>query len=105
LNGNQCAFIEPLEATATGLYHYIAKVGFDHFINNIDIPQCIHLLHKEVNSIANFVLYHYTTGSKFNSQFWNHVKTLPFTSIDKPDEGKMYGQWGQKSFNVWEANT
>ena len=105
LNGNQCAFIEPLEATATGLYHYIARVGFDHFINNIDIPQCLHLLHKEVNSIANFVLYHYTTGSKFNSQFWNHVKTLPFTPIDKPDEGKMYGQWKRRSFDVWEDNT
>ena len=29
LNGNQCAFIEPLEATATGLYLYIARVGYD----------------------------------------------------------------------------
>mgnify|MGYP003320946629 FL=1 len=27
LNGNQCAFIEPLEATATGLYLWIARIG------------------------------------------------------------------------------
>ena len=105
LNGNQCAFIEPLEATATGLYLWIARVGYDRFINKVDIPQCLHLLHKEVNSIANFVLWHYKTGSKFDSPFWNYVKTLPFTPIEKPVGEENYGQWGRPSFDVWENNT
>ena len=105
LNGNQCAFIEPLEATATGLYLWIARVGYDRFINKVDIPQCLHLLNKEVSSIANFVLWHYKTGSKFNSLFWNHVKTLPFTPIKKPAINETYGQWGKPSFDVWENNT
>ena len=105
LNGNQCAFIEPLEATATGLYLYIARVGYDHFINKVDISQCLHLLHKEVNSIANFVLWHYKTSSKFDSPFWNYVKTLPFTPIEKPVGEENYGQWGRPSFDVWENNT
>ena len=105
LNGNQCAFIEPLEATATGLYLYIARVGYDRFINKLGIPQCLQLLHKEVSSIENFVLYHYQTGSKFNSPFWSYVKTLPFTPIEKPIGNETYGQWGRKSFDVWEDNT
>ena len=105
LNGNQCAFIEPLEATATGLYVYIARCGYDRFINKVDIPSCLHLLHKEVNSIANFVLWHYKTGSKFNSPFWNYVKTLPFTSIKKPEINETYGQWDRRSFDIWENNT
>tara|TARA_B100000965_G_scaffold392824_1_gene402847 strand:+ start:850 stop:1914 length:1065 start_codon:yes stop_codon:yes gene_type:complete len=104
-NGNSAAFIEPLEATATGLYLWIARVGYDRFINKVDIPQCLHLLHKEVNSIANFVLWHYKTGSKFNSPFWNYVKTLPFTPIKKPVGDETYGQWGRPSFDVWEDNT
>ena len=105
LNGNQCAFIEPLEATATGLYLWIARVGYDRFINKVDIPQCLHLLHKEVNTIANFVLWHYKTGSKFDSPFWNYVKTLPFTPIEKPTQGEKYGQWRKSSFDIWENNT
>ena len=105
LNGNQCAFIEPLEATATGLYVYIARCGYDRFINKVDIPSCLHLLHKECNSIANFVLWHYVTGSKFNSPFWNYVKTLPFTSIKKPEINETYGQWDRRSFDIWENNT
>ena len=105
LNGNQCAFIEPLEATATGLYLYIARVGYDRFINQLEIPQCLQLLHKEVSSIENFVLYHYQTGSKFNSPFWSYVQTLPFTPIEKPIGNRSYGQWGRKSFDVWENNT
>jgi len=105
LNGNQCAFIEPLEATATGLYLWIARVGYDRFINKVDIPQCLHLLHKECNSIASFVLWHYKTGSKFDSPFWNYVKTLPFTEIQKPEINETYGQWDRRSFDIWENNT
>tara|TARA_B100001996_G_C18631483_1_gene581936 strand:- start:66 stop:1175 length:1110 start_codon:yes stop_codon:yes gene_type:complete len=105
LNGNQCAFIEPLEATATGLYLYIAKIGFDRFINKLDIPQCLQLLHKEVSTIEKFILWHYKTGSKFNSPFWSHVEQLPFTPIKAPTGKDMYGQWHHKSFEIWEENT
>ena len=105
LNGNQCAFIEPLEATATGLYHYIAKVGFDRIFNNIPITKCVQLLHHEVDTIQNFILWHYKTGSRFNSPFWSYVKTLPFKPIKFPKKGKLYGQWHHKSFDIWENNT
>ena len=105
LNGNQCAFIEPLEATATGLYLWIARIGFDHFINKVDIPQCLHLLHKDVNAIAKFILWHYKTGSKFDSPFWDYVKTIPFTPIEKPVGDERYAQWQRPSFDIWETNT
>ncbi len=105
LNGNSAAFIEPLEATATGLYLWIARVGYDRFINKIDISKCLNLIHDEVFKIEQFILYHYKTGSKFNSPFWSHVKTLPFTEIQKPVGNETYGQWGRPSFDVWEKNT
>ena len=105
VNGNACAFIEPLEATATGLYLYIAKVGFDRFINKKNIPTCLDLIHKEVDTIKNFILWHYMTGSKFNSPFWSYVETLPFTEIKAPTGDERYGQWNEKSFRIWKDNT
>ena len=105
LNGNQCAFVEPLEATATGLYQYIARVGFERFLNNLPINECVKRLHREVDTIQNFILWHYKTGSKFNSRFWSHVETLPFTPIKAPKKGELYGQWHHKSFEIWENNT
>jgi len=105
LNGNQCAFIEPLEATATGLYLWIAKVGYDFLINKIEKSKCIQLIHQQVHAIEQFVLWHYKTGSKFNSPFWDHVKTLPFTPIQIPEENQNFGQWGKHSLDIWKDNT
>ncbi len=105
LNGNACVFIEPLEATATGLYLYIARIGYDRFINKVDIPNCLNCLHKNVDCIENFILWHYMTGSKFNSPFWSHVETIPFTEIRAPIGNEVYGQWQEKSFKVWKDNT
>lgn len=105
LNGNQCAFIEPLEATATGLYHWIAKVGFDFFVNKMEIPECTKLIHKEVNQIEQFILWHYKTGSKFNTPFWEHVKTLPFSPIEMPSANENFGPWGKYSLDIWKNNT
>ena len=45
LNGNQYSFIEPLEATATGLYEWIARVAYDRFINKASEQYCICLLY------------------------------------------------------------
>ena len=105
LNGNQCAFIEPLESTATGLYLWIARVGFDRFINNAPTNECIELIHNRVGSIGDFVLWHYKTGSIFNSPFWESVKHIPFVPIQKPIGEETYGVWGRKSFDTWENNT
>tara|TARA_B100000965_G_C19576676_1_gene751626 strand:+ start:1009 stop:2139 length:1131 start_codon:yes stop_codon:yes gene_type:complete len=105
LNGNQCAFIEPLEATATGLYLWIARVGYDRFINKRPTDECIELIHREVDSIANFVLWHYKTGSPFDSRFWDYCTTIPFTPIQEPIGDERYGQWGRKSFDNWRYNT
>lgn len=104
-NGNSAAFIEPLEATATGLYHWIARLGFDRFVNNADIPRCLQLFQKEVHEVSNFVLWHYKTGSKFNSPFWDYVKTLPFSDVPKVEGNELYGQWGKRSLDIWALNT
>tara|TARA_B100000214_G_C23934462_1_gene612439 strand:- start:161 stop:1219 length:1059 start_codon:yes stop_codon:yes gene_type:complete len=104
-NGNSSVFIEPLEATATGLYLWIARIGFDFFIDKKELSQCLHLFHKEVNAVAHFILWHYKTGSKFNSPFWSYVDTIPFTEIKIPTGEESYGQWQEKSFRIWKNNT
>ena len=65
----------------------------------------MNLIHKEVDTIKNFILWHYKTGSKFNSPFWSYVETIPFTEIKAPTGDEVYGQWQEKSFRIWKDNT
>ena len=105
LNGNQYSFIEPLEATATGLYEWIARVAYDRFINKASEQYCIDLIEEKVKAISNFVLWHYKTKSKFNSPFWNYASSLPFDPIKEPEGNEEYGQWQNYSFRNWRENT
>ena len=105
LNGNQYSFIEPLEATATGLYEWIARVGYDRFIDKVDKKTCTNLIEKKVKEISNFVLWHYKTKSKFNSPFWEYASSLPFEGIIEPSTNDEYGQWTKNSFKIWRENT
>ena len=102
LNGNQYSFIEPLEATATGLYEWIARVGYDRFIDKVDKKTCTNLIEKNVKQISNFILWHYKIKSKFNSPFWNYASSLPFEGIVSRNG---YAQWNEHSFKIWAENT
>jgi len=105
ISGNQCAFIEPLEATASGLYLYITKLVYDHFINKKRIAECQFQFQIEVKSIEQFILLHYNTGSPFKSRFWDIATKLPYEQLIPPKEGETVGQWGKKSFDIWYNNT
>ena len=105
LNGNQYSFIEPLEATATGLYEWIARVGYDYFFEGCNKADCINLIEGKVKAISNFVLWHYKAKSKFDTPFWNYAIKLPFSPIKEPTGKEEYGQWDKYSFNVWKKNT
>ena len=100
LNGNQYCFIEPLEATATGLYDWIARVGYDRFINKVDKKTCTNLIEKNVKEISNFILWHYKTKSKFDSPFWDYAANLPFDPINEPVGDERYGGYESESFKT-----
>tara|TARA_Y100001956_G_scaffold78378_1_gene90015 strand:+ start:574 stop:1632 length:1059 start_codon:yes stop_codon:yes gene_type:complete len=106
LNGNQYSFIEPLEATATGLYEWIARAGYGRFIEKFDKKRCTDVIEKKVKEISNFILWHYKIKSKFNSPFWNYASSIPFKGIIEPlGEDEEYGQWSKHSFKIWKENT
>ena len=67
--------------------------------------------------IQNFILWHYQYGSKYNTPFWDHAKSLPFkpdvefkSMIDyvknnspytcRNSDGE-YSQWGHMSSKLW----
>lgn len=114
LNGNQYGFIEPLEATATGLYKYIASSGYDYLFNSKSKEECNDNIIEQVKAVENFILWHYQYGSVYDTPFWEYAKSLPFNPDSKfydmigfsrrPDYQNIlnnYGQWSSYSFRQW----
>lgn len=115
LNGNRFCFIEPLEATSTDLYQYISNLACKHILSNTSKEQCDQQSFEEVKRIEQFILWHYQTGSKFNSPFWDYAKILPFEpdmkfsqilmfirhNIEGPE--MSYSQWPSYSFKLWDS--
>jgi tryptophan halogenase len=123
LNGNRYCFLEPLEATSTGLYQMVAQ----HAWQNIFLGAAQHdtnaHMRKLVKQIETFVLWHYQYGSAYDTPFWNYAKSLPFHTDKEFDillqksrqhslkellwdhiDKEEYAQWNPFSFKVWEDN-
>ena len=79
---------------------------------------------KYIEEVKNFVLWHYQSGSKYETPFWDYAKEFTFKdeafdamlyesrSRDKygiipksyggyTTDGNEYGQWSAYSFKVW----
>ena len=75
---------------------------------------------RYIEKLQNFVLWHYQSGSKYNTPFWDYAKTLTFEdeTFDKflgyskisdcipityggTTQNKLYGQWPAYSFKNW----
>jgi len=117
LNGNRLSFLEPLEASSIGFYVEVAEKSLDYIFNNVSRELTNKTIRTEMHKIQNFILWHYQYGSKYNTPFWDHAKSLPF----EPDEefksrvdyvknndfytcrngGDEYSQWPHMSFKLW----
>ena len=122
LNGNRYSFLEPLEATSTGLYQSVCRFVWDYIQGNTTKIESEYNIKRVVKQIETFILWHYQFGSKYDTPFWKYAKSLPF----KPDsyfkelleksklesyfelESKIrydndyYGdQWTYSSFRYW----
>ena len=106
LNGNRLSFYEPLEATALRFYHEVVEDA----INVIELGNTKEFygkeLHKKMKQIETFVLWHYNSGSIYDTPFWKFAKALPF----EPDQvfrtclnvkGLVYGQWDSEQLQLW----
>jgi len=122
LNGNRCAFLEPLEATATGFYQNVCEAIYCTTIGAIPRQSVNSYVREEMFRLEKFILWHYQFGSKYDTPFWKYAKSLPFNPDDKfnymlekskgmtnleidqqydPKVSELYGQWSYLSFKNW----
>ncbi len=128
LNGNKCAFLEPLEATATGFYLNVCRNIWD-YIHEVQTREHTNQnVRNSIFEIEKFILWHYQFGSKYDTPFWKYAKSLPFKTDDKfnnilgkskkmspidiekkwqydTSDSNVYGQWSYNSFRNWYEGT
>ncbi len=86
LNGNKLSFIEPLEATSITCYDFWTKGTMQAIMapgHNIpqELEKCVLTNAKMIYQNMNFILYHYSQGSKYDTPFWDYAKSL---TVDDP---------------------
>jgi len=119
LNGNKFCFIEPLEATSTSFYQLVTSVAWNHMFSEgpgTSKKESNHFVHREVEKIQNFIMWHYHTGSKYNTPFWKYAKKLSKGTWDTDNElqsainfSKMgttsQFYWMPDSYSQWHVNS
>ena len=95
LNGNKYFFIEPLEATA--IYSYMNWISrtMEAIYHRIPFKDIVDINQKLIKDNADFILKHYSYGSKYNTPFWDYAKKL---TVDNPQLDDIiirstYGNW------------
>ena len=122
LNGNRYSFLEPLEATSTGLYQSVCRYVWDYIEGNMTKTKSEYYIKRVVKQIETFILWHYQFGSKYDTPFWKYAKSLPFEpdsyfnefieksklesyfeleSKPRYDEDYYGEQWTYSSFRYW----
>lgn len=81
-NGNASFFLEPLEATSTGLAAYVNRYAFDVWGGNISSKEANDWYHKEISDIESMICLHYLAGSKFKTEFWDYAHDLANEKIE-----------------------
>ena len=123
LGGNRLFFLEPLESTAIASYLEWARFTWDWIINKKVTPKLItNKFHAYVNQIQNFITWHYSYGSKYDTPFWDNakklkikdslfykileeVKTSPVVELLTAEINStlpVYGQWHKWNFKCWQ---
>jgi hypothetical protein len=90
LNGNKLFFLEPLEATAMNTYHVWCRFIWDAIISKTHTLQNSEIRIKEyINKVQNFILWHYSFGSKYETKFWKYAKKLYVKNKEENFEKKV----------------
>ena len=85
LNGNRLAFIEPLEATSTSFYQTVCGASWYGFVND-DKEYYNDIIQSEIEKIQNFIMWHYSKGSIYDTPFWNYAQNLSKGTFDRDEE-------------------
>ena len=122
LGGNRLFFLEPLEATAIASYLEWARFTWDWIIEKKTTPEVItNKFHMYVNQIQNFIMWHYSYGSQYDTPFWDTAKKLKIKdslcdkilaevklssmieliATENQKAPPIYGPWGKWNFKCW----
>lgn len=126
LNGNKLMFLEPLEANSNPTYVHATNMYLSYILGNSTKEQ----IYKEISSyifeVQNYLLWHYQSGSIYETPFWEYAKKLNFYDLrfeecveisksmpsqnlwrylEDQKENIPYGQWYLPSFKNWIDNT
>jgi tryptophan halogenase len=77
LNGNKLFFLEPLEATAMNVYQKWCRYIWDCVVakkHNFNFAE--NEIKNYINQIQNFILWHYDSGSIYDTHFWEYAKKM-----------------------------
>ena len=76
LNGNRYFFIEPMEATSVAGYMKWIELTMEAVWGERPIQKIEYDMQRSIKENANFILYHYKFGSKYDTPFWDYAKSL-----------------------------
>ena len=121
LNGNRLCFLEPLEATALGQYKSVCVSAWQTIFKGVSKKISNDSVRIVMRELQNFVLWHYQTGSKYDTPFWDYAKSLKFDNDRLFDQfldisrrhsyeklcltDQTYGQWSYLNFKNWDELT
>jgi hypothetical protein len=125
LNGNKLFFLEPLEATAMGTYINATRFYYDFIFNNVNKKETVFKVKDYINKVQDFILWHYSTGSKYDTIFWRYgkdlwdkhekihiektikiVRGMSNLDIEKSRNSNFqYAQWQEWNFDNWIKGT
>jgi hypothetical protein len=87
-NGNSSFFLEPLEATSTGLADYVNRLCFDYLFEGRSLDLVNYSYRRHINDIELMINLHYFSGSVYKNNFWDHAKKLAEENINMSFEMK-----------------
>jgi hypothetical protein len=81
-NGNASFFLEPLEATSTGLMFKIQNEASDIWSGYLSVDEASSRYTKEIQDIELMIMLHYAAGSKFKTDFWEFAQERAIKKIE-----------------------
>ena len=119
-------FLEPLESTSVHTYIHWCRGIWDTIVENkLTEDKANIIIQDHVKKVQNFILWHYMSGSKYETEFWTYAKNLSKThqydaqfldylnyskempmnmlrNFDYKRNNETYAQWNPWSFKVWD---
>ena len=126
LNGNKLMFLEPLEANSNPAYIHATNRYLSYMFGTLSKKTVYNEIITYISQVQNYLLWHYQSGSQYETPFWNYASSLKFNDnlfeaivsvsenrsneelwslISQGDIPQLYGQWDACSFKNWIVNT